>query len=200
MESDWGLLFLKMSAGNGLENLGDDTLAERFRSSGGQAYFAELVRRHGGAIQRYCRRFAPDAALAEDLAQETFLRAFTHFHQYQGGNFKAWLYRIAFTVSLNRRKPPGPQTAALENPELLSHPEDFVRDLLTKADVGAVLAEMTLPQRVCLKLFYIQGLSYREIVAASSYTEKEVKSHIQNGARRFEILWEKRTGHSGIKK
>src|ERR1035438_2686202 len=106
-----------MSTGNGFDDLGDDTLAERFRSSGGQAYFAELVRRHGGAIKRWCRRFVPDSALAEDLAQETFLRAFTRIHQFQGGNFKAWLFRIAFTVCLNRIKPPGPKVMALENPD-----------------------------------------------------------------------------------
>ncbi len=183
-----------MSAGNRLDDPGDDDLAKRFQRSGGQAYFAELVHRYGAPIQRYCRRFVPDAALAEDLAQETFLRAFTHFHQFQGGNFKAWLYRIAFTVSINRLESSSQRIASLENPDLMSAPEDLLRDLMGKADVSAVLKELSAPQRICLKLFYIQGLSYREIVAKAGYTAEDVKTHIQNGRRRFKILWEKRTG------
>jgi RNA polymerase sigma-70 factor (ECF subfamily) len=183
-----------MSAGNGFDNPGDDDLAKRFQRSGGQAYFAELARRYGGPIERYCRRFVRDSMLAEDLSQETFLRAFTHIHQFQGGNFKAWLYRIAYTVCLNRLKPSGPEITALENLDRMSAQEDFVRELVSKAAVGAVLKELSAPQRICLKLLYIQGLSYREIVAETGYTEKDVKTHVQNGCRRFEILWKKRTG------
>ena len=59
--------------------------------------FSELVRRHQSAVRGLLRNLTrTDAALADDLAQETFLKAFKHIGSFRGeAKFSTWLYRIA---------------------------------------------------------------------------------------------------------
>ena len=161
--------------------------------AGKNEYFAELVRRYGKGVERCCQGFVRDPAQAEDLAQETFTRAFSRFHQFHGGSIQAWIFTIARSVCLNYIKSPQARAvAAIEDPDVMKSPSDFVGDLMKKAEVRAVLARLSAEQRICLKLFYIEGLSAREIVAATGYTDAEVKTYLQNGRRRFEIEWKKR--------
>lgn len=81
----------------------DETLVAQARS-GDRAAFGELVRRHQDAVYRVVRRTSRvDAARAEDLAQETFLRAFQALDRFRGDSpFIHWLFRIATNLTINR--------------------------------------------------------------------------------------------------
>jgi RNA polymerase sigma factor (sigma-70 family) len=46
-------------------------------------------------------------------------------------------------------------------------------------------------QRICLKLFYLDGWTYGEIMQRTGFSFREVKAHVQNGKRRFRHLWQK---------
>jgi RNA polymerase sigma factor (sigma-70 family) len=182
-----------MTARHDPEHLSDDALVERFKAQGGDRYFAEIARRHGRTIQAACRRFLRDESLAEDLMQETFKRAFTEIGGFHAGNFRGWLFTIARRLCINHLKSKySREIAAIENPDLLACSRNQERDLLKSDEILAVLKDLPAEQRICLKLLYIEGLSYVEIATTTGYSEADVKSYVQNGKRRFKILWEKR--------
>ena len=76
----------------------DTELVARVLASDDRRAFAELVRRHQSAVRGLLRRLcAGDAAQADDLAQETFLRAYRSLKGWRGeGRLSPWLYRIAW--------------------------------------------------------------------------------------------------------
>ena len=70
--------------------------------------FGELVDMHQAEILRYLRRLTGNLATAEDLFQDTFLRAFGGFARLRAGsNHRVWLYRIATNLFLNHRRATG---------------------------------------------------------------------------------------------
>jgi len=62
--------------------------------------------------------------------------------------------------------------------------------------IRAVLSELPERQRRCLKLFYIEGFSAKEVANATGWTDKQVKSYLQNGRRNFIRLWNGSEGKS----
>jgi RNA polymerase sigma-70 factor (ECF subfamily) len=74
-------------------------------ADGDQAAFAELLRRYEAPILTFCYSFTRDRELAEDLAQETFLRVFRNAGRYQPiAKFSTWLYKIAVNLCINEMK------------------------------------------------------------------------------------------------
>ncbi len=81
--------------------LGDRELVERAKSGDTHA-FGQLVRRHQGRIHRLALHMVRDRALAEDIAQEAFLRAYNAIERFDGRSEPyTWIYRIAVNLSLN---------------------------------------------------------------------------------------------------
>ena len=82
----------------------DEDLVARAGQSEGERAFAELLRRHQGKVRGLLLRLASDRTLADDLAQEVFLRAYRGLAGFEGrARFSTWLYRIAYNVYLNHR-------------------------------------------------------------------------------------------------
>ncbi|MBK7402264.1 MAG: sigma-70 family RNA polymerase sigma factor [Myxococcales bacterium] len=82
----------------------DRDLVERARS-GDAAAFAELVRRYGPRVRRLARKLVRGHADADDVAQETFVRAHQALPRFDGrSEFFTWIYRIAVNLSLNRAR------------------------------------------------------------------------------------------------
>lgn len=133
-------------------------------ASGDQSAYAEAVRRHGRSIAAYAYRMIIQQADAEDIAQETFLRLWTHAHRWQADKaaVSTWLHRIAHNlcVDLLRRDKSAINMAlddehadpALSSEQLISLDADRV---------SLQLAISTLPerQRSALIMTHYQGLS-----------------------------------------
>lgn len=131
---------------------------------GDQSAYAEAVRRHGRSIAAYAYRMIGQQADAEDIAQETFLRLWTHAHRWQADKaaVSTWLHRIAHNlcVDLLRRDKSAINMAlddehadpALSSEQLISLDADRV---------SLQLAISTLPerQRSALIMTHYQGLS-----------------------------------------
>ena len=154
---------------------------------GDGAAFDALFRRWAGRLLRYLERVVGDAATAEDLVQEAFLRVYRARERYQpGARFSTWLYTIGTRLALNelrrpvRRSPhPSADDPGARAPVLVaeaSPPDRIAGARLLAERVEVHLRELPERQRAALLLAAVEGLSYAEVAAALQTTEKSVKA------------------------
>lgn len=186
-----------------LLELDDEALVERAGKGDDNAAFAELVRRHQGKVRGLLLRLSGDATLADDLAQEVFLRAYRGLVGFEGrSRFSTWLYRIAYNVFLNHRTrtrehaslPEGFEArASAPESELSPQRYDLRRDL---ADAVARLPER---YRAVVTLYYLQDVSYPEIAEILDLPLGTVKTHLHRAKKLLrEHLHEGRTSSAEL--
>jgi RNA polymerase sigma-70 factor (ECF subfamily) len=165
------------------------------RAQGGDlAAFERLVREHQRYVFNLAYRVLGDYAEAEDVTQETFVRAWRGLAGFRGhAQFTTWLYRIVHNLCLNRL--PGLrqqllQTEPLE--ETLANPTDSLPELSEERErmvfLRAELERLPEKYRLVLTLRYLQNLSYDEIAATLDLTMGTVKTHVH---RARELLTER---------
>jgi RNA polymerase sigma-70 factor (ECF subfamily) len=113
------------------------------------------------ALRRYARALTRDAEIADDLVQDTLVRALRSEHLFHGGDIRSWLYTILTNLNRNRlrslsRRPPLTPIEETDAPDA-SGPETAARD------IERALATLVEDQRVALLLVVLEGLSYREV-------------------------------------
>ncbi|QDV63409.1 MULTISPECIES: sigma-70 family RNA polymerase sigma factor [Crateriforma] len=160
------------------------------------AAFETLVRRYQTRLVRMMQHMGPKG-MAEDLAQETFLRVYRARHRYQpGAKFATWLYTIAGNVARNANRSAGRRQEVSEIDAPLPDQPDQPATLLagTAADasglmparmvekgeraeiVRAAIESLGERQRMALMLSRFENLSYAEIAEAMGMSAKAVKS------------------------
>lgn len=166
----------------------DELLIERARK-GSQEAFAHLVRRHQGTVYSLCYRFTGNAAEAEDLAQESFLRFYRSLSKFRpGAPLRPWLHKITANTCLDAlRKQKGttlPLDDILEGP---SEPRTRARDDLpeeaylqreARLDVQQALLRLPGEYRIALVLRYLEDLSYQEVADALGVPLSTVETRI----------------------
>ena len=123
--------------------------------------FAQLVKDAVPALRRYARGLMRDGDIADDLVQETLVRALRSEHLFQGADARAWLYTILTNLNRNRlralsRRPP---TSQIQEHDAC----DFAGPELGSRDIERALATLPDDQRSTLLLVVLEGLTYREI-------------------------------------
>ena len=113
------------------------------------------------ALRRYARALTRDAEIADDLVQDTLVRALRSEHLFHGGDIRSWLYTILTNLNRNRlrslsRRPAITPIEDTDAPDS-SGPEAGGRD------IARALASLVEDQRVALLLVVLEGLSYREV-------------------------------------
>jgi RNA polymerase sigma-70 factor (ECF subfamily) len=134
----------------------DSELARR-AAAGDAAAFTALVRAHEAAVRRFLRRLAGEAA--EDLAQETFLKAWRMAGAYRGdGRYRAWLMRIAWTQFLGAHRATGRRDAR----DAAVPPRDSRHDPDAAIDLERALAGLGECERAAALLCFGEGCSHAE--------------------------------------
>lgn len=131
----------------------------RRAAAGDAAAFTALVRAHEGAVRRFLRRLAGDAA--DDLSQEAFLKAWRRAGEWRGeGSYRGWLMRIAWTTFLGAERAKGRQQArdqaAFDDEAPASRDPDAAIDLLR------ALAGLGTRERAAALLCFGEGCSHGE--------------------------------------
>jgi len=147
--------------------------------------FEELVRRRQAPTRALLRRLCGDAALADDLAQETFVNAWRALDTLRHpAAFGGWLKRIAVNAWLQHQRRAGApllDLATVEDREPTR--ETSVAGRVAAArDLDAALARLTPAQRSCVVLTYAEGLSQSEVAEHLGLPLGTVKSHVARGA------------------
>lgn len=164
----------------------DEDLA-REAKRGSQRAFESLVRRNQSLVRGFLRRMAPDAATADDLAQETFVMAWRKIGSFEEkGSFRGWLCRIAYTQFLQHRR--SSQSALRRDTAAFAERDEFVSEgaaAEARMDVARAMVSLTPEQRACVSLCYGEGMSHSEAAAALGLPLGTVKSHVLRGRERM---------------
>jgi RNA polymerase sigma-70 factor (ECF subfamily) len=112
------------------------------------------------ALRRYARALTRDGDIADDLVQDTLVRALRSEKLFHGGDIRSWLYTILTNLNRNRRR------SLARRPTLMELSDDAVDAGGTEAegrDIERALASLIEDQRSVLLLVMLEGLSYREV-------------------------------------
>jgi RNA polymerase sigma-70 factor, ECF subfamily len=155
--------------------------------SGDRDAFSELVRRRQSWLRNFLRRLCRDPALADDLAQQVFLRAWRSLPTLRSvAAFGAWLRRLAINTWLAHVRSAPPPMASLDSAEL---PVPVaLASTAEQLDLDGALARLSREERMCVVLAYNEGMSHGEISLATGLPLGTVKSHIRRAAQRLRSL------------
>jgi RNA polymerase sigma factor (sigma-70 family) len=163
----------------------DAELVARVLAGDDRRAFAELVLRHQSMVRGMLRRLASgDAALADDLAQETFLRAYRSLRNWRGGaRLSTWLCAIAYNAWVSQaRKAPQPVPP---EPEPARPAGDLAID---RHDLGRALARLRGEEREALALAYGQELTHEEAAEILHCPVGTLKTHVLRGKEKLRRL------------
>jgi RNA polymerase sigma-70 factor, ECF subfamily len=128
--------------------------------------FEQAAMPHSRSLLRVARQLAGEASAAEDLVQETLLRAWRSFDQFQAGtNIKAWLFRILFNAfhAQGRKSRRRAVLVSLSHQGAESLPAGASFPLSDAAAVAQALGELSLEHRTVLVLGVVEGFTCREL-------------------------------------
>ena len=113
------------------------------------------------ALRRYARALTRDAETADDLVQDTLVRALRSEHLFHGGDIRSWLYTIL--TNLNRNRLRSLARRPIISPIDDNDAPDAAGPEAGSRDIERALAELVEDQRTALLLVVLEGLSYREV-------------------------------------
>ncbi len=166
-----------------------------------QAKFSELAMEFMPSLYTAALRMTRNPADAEDLVQETYLKAYRAFNSFsEGTNLKAWLYRILTNTYINtyrakKRRPEESDIDDLENFYLYRRlgglegaraarsAEDEVLDHFTETEVKEAIEALPEQFRMAVLLGDVEGFSYKEIAAILDVPIGTVMSRLHRGRR-----------------
>ncbi len=117
--------------------------------------FAALYERYLGPVYRYCHVRLGSREAAQDATSDVFLKAFAGLSGYRGGEFAAWIFRIAHNVVADRhrrRRPTEPMEAAVDTEDAGSTPEEVAVTHAEREALRRALAVLPHGQRAAIQL------------------------------------------------
>lgn len=173
-----------------LHLLDDVVIVDRVLA-GNRRAFQILVERHQGALRTWLRRASPQQHLADDIAQESFVKAWRNLGAWnRRGSFRSWLFGIAAHAAADARRSHQRTSARdgawlAEDDAPLSDPTAAMQAAL---DVERALAALPLAVRQVLALCDGAGFSHQEAADALKLPLGTVKSHVANGRAKAAVV------------
>ncbi len=174
-----------------MKNPPDGMLLDRCRSGEVEA-FGQLVQRYQQTVFNVCFRMLGERREAEDLAQETFIRAYSKLDTFDASRpFGPWIRRVAANLCLNhlekRRIPQLPLDEERDQKigSKMLNPERKRIEVEAQNAVREAILELPAKYRAVIELRHFQAKSYDEISKALNIPISDVKSHLFRGRRRL---------------
>lgn len=156
-------------------------------AAGDAVAFEALVRQRQSPLRGFLRRLTRgDHALADDLAQDTFIEAWRKIVQFRGeGTFAGWLARIAYRRYLMwaRQRKLEPLDEEADIPDASPPPDQ-------RLDLEKAMTKLSLPERAALTLCYAQDYTNEEAAEILGMPLGTVKSHVARGREKLRKLLE----------
>jgi RNA polymerase sigma-70 factor (ECF subfamily) len=173
----------------------DASLIEQARG-GNEAAFGDLVKRYEQKLYRVIYRFVSDRELAEDLAQETFLRVYERLDQYDSARrFAPWLFQVAVNLTIDfirkqkRRKKICHFSERAEDKSFDPGGEDPHTKWELSQEVKHVLGMLPEKYRTVMILKDLENFSHSEIAAVLNRNEGTIRWRLAHAREKFQQLW-----------
>jgi len=173
-----------------LEDAPEETVVA-LAMSGDDGAFAELVRRRQKRVRDLLRRLCGDHALADDLAQKVFVRAWRGIGALRDpGAFGGWLKRVAVSAWLSEARR---AAAPIDDDEgallAAADPAPSPQRVAGGIDLERALARLAPAERLCVVLAHGEGMTHAEIAEAAHLPLGTVKSHVLRGTEKLKRIF-----------
>jgi RNA polymerase sigma-70 factor (ECF subfamily) len=190
------LLRISHSKRKGLEDL---VLLKEYRSGGDLEVLGELYSRYMHLVYGLCLKYLKNREDARDAVMQIFEKLITEIDRHEIQNFRSWLYVLSKNYCLMQIRSEKSKDRKMDlwvkdqeesvefHPDLHPIDEEGMENNSALADC---IEKLKKEQKDCVRLFYFQNWSYRQIAEILNLEEKKVKSHLQNAKRNLKICLE----------
>lgn len=172
----------------------NEQLIAAYRKTEDKAVVGMLYKRYAHKVLGLCLNYLKNVQDAEDAVMEIFIHLTEELKKHDIENFEPWLFFVCRNFCLKRLR----KTLGKKNEEISEIHEDFFVELGEEKDhnkeeerleaLSDAINRLKEDQKRCIVLFYFEKKSYKEIELQTSYSIKEIKSHLQNGKRNLKNL------------
>ncbi|MFA6873677.1 MAG: sigma-70 family RNA polymerase sigma factor [Bacteroidales bacterium] len=166
--------------------INDISLIAQVVAFGNKRAFDKLVCKYQSPLRRFFLNLTcGDTALSDDLAQETFIKAYTSLSSFKNlSGFSTWLFRIGYNQFYDYLRSQK-ETSDLEAAEVDGEYKVEQVSLSSKMDVYCALKTLKEAERMCITLFYMEDMSIDKIADVTGYPMGTVKSHLSRGREKM---------------
>lgn len=155
----------------------------------------ELYQRYMELVYGVCLKYYKDAETAKDSVMQIFEELVSKLKKHEVDNFKGWLHQVAKNHCLMQlRTPKNMKTVEFKGEIVQSEENVHLNGVLEKEEnfnkMEYCLGTLVQEQREAIRLFYLEGKCYNEIVDITGQEWNQVRSLIQNGRRNLKICME----------
>ena len=174
----------------------DAELVQRYKQTGDLAVLGQLYQPYMELVYGVCLKYFKEPETAKDAVMQIFEELVVKLKKYEVENFRGWLHQVAKNHCLMQlRTPKNLKTVDLD-PSLMQSGETMhLNGVLEKEEtlqkMEQCLETLAGDQQQMIRLFYLQGKCYNEIVELTGVEWNKVRSHIQNGRRNLKLCMEK---------
>lgn len=189
------MLFFKRN----ISKLSDEELLTHYIKSGDTEYFGELYNRYIPLIYGLCLKYLQEEVKAQDVVMQLFEDLLPKLSRYEIREFRTWIYSVAKNYCFQLLRKENLEIATdfdqqfVETYDILHllDKEETSDDARTAA-LRHCMEKLPEPQQRCILSFFMEEMSYADIMEQTGYQLKSVKSYIQNGKRNLKSCIEKR--------
>ena len=178
-------------------SLTDKELVALYKQSGDLAMLGELYQRYMELVYGVCLKYFKEPETAKDSVMQIFEELVSKLKKHEVDNFKGWLHQVAKNHCLMQLRTPKNLKTVEFKIELVQNEENVhLNGVLEKEEnfnkLEYCLGTLTEDQQKAIRLFYLEGKCYNEIVEITGQEWNQVRSLIQNGRRNLKICMENR--------
>ena len=183
---------------NNYNSVSDEDLVEYYRNSHDTVYVGELYTRYTHLVYGVCMKYLQNDNDAKDATMQIFEKLLKELKKHHITAFKPWLYMVvknycmmefrkAASQKTNTQKIVKEQQQNVET-DVDAHLDEKAEKELMLNGLEKGLSALKPEQQQCVKLFYLDELSYKDIAEKTGFSLNDVKSHIQNGKRNLKLF------------
>ena len=176
----------------------DQRMLSQYSNTGDQLWLARLFSKYEHLIYGICLKYTGNPDWSKDLKSQIYEKLVTKAKDLKSLHFKTWLYTLSKNLCLDELRKEKRKVSALDkfreyqlyiNPVvdfgveerlIIKQDEEHIASLMEDAE--KLLSEQ---QRICMKLFYLNRISYLQIGKETGMNIAQIKSHLQNGKRKM---------------
>lgn len=167
-----------------------------YKESGDMAVLGELYQRYMDLVYGVCLKYYKEPERSKDSVMLIFEELVVKLKKHEVDNFKGWLHQLAKNHCLMQLRTPRNMKTVEFKTELVQNEEDVhLNGVLEKEEnfkkLEYCLSTLTPDQQEAIRLFYLEGKCYNEIVEQTGQEWNQVRSFIQNGRRNLKNCMEK---------